>query len=197
VGAGAAGLHREQAEKFSFDVLDPTKIVPEELVPLLPVGRLVLDRNPDNFFAETEQVAFCAAHVEPASTSATTRCSPGRIHSYVDTQITRLGGPNFHEIPINAPIAPVAQQPARRPAPPGHPPRARGLRAELAGRRLPVPGRRAGLRVVPAAGAGGQAARQAGEISPSTKRRRRCSTKARARQRRRISPVRSASSSAS
>lgn len=94
----------EQAEKFSFDVLDATKIVPEELVPLVPVGRLVLNRNPDNFFAETEQVAFCAAHVVPGIDFSNDPLLAGRIHSYVDTQISRLGGPNFHEIPINAPI---------------------------------------------------------------------------------------------
>ena len=94
----------EQADSFSFDVLDPTKIVPEELVPLTPVGRMVLNRNPDNFFAETEQVAFCAAHIIPGLDFTNDPLLAGRIHSYVDTQITRLGGPNFHELPINAPI---------------------------------------------------------------------------------------------
>ena len=97
----------EQADKSSFDVLDATKIVPEELVPLLPVGRMVLNRNPDNFFAETEQVAFCTAHVVPGIDFSNDPLLAGRIHSYVDTQITRLGGPNFHEIPINSSIAPV------------------------------------------------------------------------------------------
>lgn len=97
----------EQAESFSFDVLDSTKIVPEELVPLTPVGRMVLNRNPDNFFAETEQVAFCTAHVVPGIDFTNDPLLAGRIHSYVDTQITRLGGPNFHELPINAPLAPV------------------------------------------------------------------------------------------
>jgi catalase len=97
----------KQAEKFSFDVLDATKIVPEELVPLTPVGRMVLNRNPDNFFAETEQVAFCTAHVVPGIDFTNDPLLAGRIHSYVDTQISRLGGPNFHEIPINAPIAPA------------------------------------------------------------------------------------------
>jgi catalase len=95
----------KQAEAFSFDVLDATKIVPEELVPITPVGKLVLDRNPDNFFAETEQVAFCAAHIVPGLDFSNDPLLAGRIHSYVDTQISRLGGPNFHEIPINAPIA--------------------------------------------------------------------------------------------
>jgi catalase len=95
----------EQAEAFTFDVLDATKIVPEELVPVVPVGKLVLNRNPDNFFAETEQVAFCTAHVVPGIDFTNDPLLMGRIHSYVDTQISRLGGPNFHEIPINAPIA--------------------------------------------------------------------------------------------
>jgi len=97
----------EQAEGFTFDVLDATKIVPEELVPIVPVGRLVLNRNPDNFFAETEQVAFCVAHVVPGIDFSNDPLLAGRIHSYVDTQISRLGGPNFHEIPINAPVAQV------------------------------------------------------------------------------------------
>ena len=96
-----------QAEGFSFDVLDATKLIPEELVPLLPVGRMVLNRNPDNFFAETEQVAFCTAHVVPGIDFSNDPLLAGRHHSYVDTQITRLGGANFHEIPINAPLAAV------------------------------------------------------------------------------------------
>ena len=94
----------EQAERFSFDILDPTKIIPEELVPLTPVGRMVLNRNPDNFFAETEQVAFCTAHIVPGIDFSNDPLLAGRIHSYVDTQISRLGGPNFHELPINAPV---------------------------------------------------------------------------------------------
>jgi len=97
----------EQAEGFSFDVLDATKLIPEELVPLQPVGRMVLNRNPDNFFAETEQVAFCTAHVVPGIDFSNDPLLAGRHHSYVDTQISRLGGANFHEIPINAPLAPV------------------------------------------------------------------------------------------
>ena len=96
-----------QAEEFSFDVLDATKLIPEELVPVTPVGRMVLNRNPDNFFAETEQVAFCTAHVVPGIDFSNDPLLAGRIHSYLDTQITRLGGVNFHEIPINAPLAPV------------------------------------------------------------------------------------------
>jgi catalase len=97
----------EQADSFSFDVLDATKLVPEELVPLVPVGKMVLNRNPDNFFAETEQVAFCVAHVVPGIDFSNDPLLAGRIHSYQDTQISRLGGPNFHEIPVNSPIAPV------------------------------------------------------------------------------------------
>jgi catalase len=97
----------EQAEGFSFDVLDATKIVPEELVPLRPVGRMVLDRNPDNFFAETEQVAFCTQHVVPGIDFSNDPLLAGRNFSYHDTQLTRLGGPNFNQIPINAPVAQV------------------------------------------------------------------------------------------
>ncbi|CAM3710716.1 catalase [Bordetella tumulicola] len=96
-----------QADAFSFDVLDATKLIPEELVPVTPIGRMVLNRNPDNFFAETEQVAFCTAHVVPGIDFTNDPLLAGRIHSYVDTQLSRLGGPNFHEIPINAPLAPI------------------------------------------------------------------------------------------
>ncbi|MFN7123428.1 MAG: catalase, partial [Hydrogenophaga sp.] len=97
----------EDAERYSFDVLDATKLVPEELVPLRVIGRMVLNRNPDNFFAETEQVAFCTAHVVPGVDFSNDPLLQGRLHSYIDTQITRLGGPNFHEIPINASVAEV------------------------------------------------------------------------------------------
>lgn len=102
---GVQLFSERQAESFSFDVLDATKLIPEELVPVRPIGKMVLNRNPDNFFAETEQVAFCAAHVVPGIDFTDDPLLAGRIHSYVDTQISRLGGPNFHEIPINAPIA--------------------------------------------------------------------------------------------
>jgi catalase len=97
----------EQAERFSFDVLDATKLVPEEVVPLTPVGKMVLNRNPDNFFAETEQVAFCASHIVPGIDFSNDPLLAGRLHSYQDTQLTRLGGANFHEIPINASVAQV------------------------------------------------------------------------------------------
>jgi catalase len=93
-----------EADKFDFDVLDATKLIPVELVPLVAVGKLVLNRNPDNFFAETEQVAFCTAHIIPGIDFTNDPLLQGRIHSYLDTQISRLGGVNFHEIPINAPL---------------------------------------------------------------------------------------------
>jgi catalase len=104
---GVQVFSEAEAENFSFDVLDATKLIPEELVPVRPIGRLVLNRNPDNFFAETEQVAFCTAHIVPGLDFSNDPLLAGRIHSYVDTQISRLGGPNFHEIPINAPVAQV------------------------------------------------------------------------------------------
>ena len=104
---GVQVFDEEQAAQFSFDVLDATKLIPEELVPVRPIGRMVLNRNPDNFFAETEQVAFCTAHVVPGIDFSNDPLLAGRIHSYVDTQLSRLGGPNFHEIPINAPLAPL------------------------------------------------------------------------------------------
>ena len=104
---GIQVITEEQADKFTFDVLDATKIVPEEVVPVMPVGRLILNRNPDNFFAETEQVAFCTAQVVPGIDFSNDPLLAGRIHSYFDTQISRLGGPNFHELPINAPLAQV------------------------------------------------------------------------------------------
>lgn len=93
--------------KFDFDLLDPTKIVPEELVPVTRIGRLVLDRNPDNFFAEVEQVAFHTGHVVPGIDFTNDPLLQGRLFSYTDTQLIRLGGPNFHEIPINRPISPL------------------------------------------------------------------------------------------
>jgi catalase len=104
---GIQTFTEQQAETFSFDILDATKLIPEELVPVTPIGRMVLNRNPDNFFAETEQAAFCTAHLIPGIDFSNDPLLQGRIHSYVDTQLTRLGGPNFHEIPINAPLSAV------------------------------------------------------------------------------------------
>jgi catalase len=99
---------QETADRFEFDVLDATKIIPEELVPLQMVGKMVLNRNPDNFFAETEQVAFCPSHVVPGIDFSEDPLLQGRLFSYLDTQLSRLGGPNFHQIPINAPKCPFA-----------------------------------------------------------------------------------------
>lgn len=98
----------EEADRFPFDHLDPTKIVPESLVPLQVIGRMVLDRWPDNFFAETEQVAFCPANVPPGIDFSNDPLLQGRLFSYLDTQLIRLGGPNFHQIPVNAPKCPFA-----------------------------------------------------------------------------------------
>jgi catalase len=95
-----------QADQFDFDVLDPTKIVPEELIPVRRIGKMTLNRNPDNFFAETEQVAFCVSHVVPGIDFSNDPLLQGRIFSYLDTQLSRLGGPNFHQIPINRPVCP-------------------------------------------------------------------------------------------
>lgn len=95
------------ANKFDFDVLDASKIIPEEQVPLKVIGRMVLDRNPVNFFAETEQVAFCPSHVVPGIDFTNDPLLQARLFSYLDTQLTRLGGPNFAEIPINRPKCPV------------------------------------------------------------------------------------------
>ena len=98
----------EQDEfKFGFDLLDPTKIIPEESVPVQRVGRLTLNRNPDNFFAETEQVAFHIGNVVPGIDFTNDPLLQGRLFSYTDTQLIRLGGPNFHEIPINRATAPT------------------------------------------------------------------------------------------
>ncbi|MFN3661887.1 catalase [Yoonia sp.] len=95
------------ADAFDFDVLDPTKIIPEEEVPLQIVGRLVLNRNVDNFFTETEQVAFCTQNIVPGVDFTNDPLLQGRNFSYLDTQLKRLGGPNFTQIPINAPRCPM------------------------------------------------------------------------------------------
>jgi len=91
---------------FDFDLLDATKLIPEELVPVELIGKMVLNRNPDNFFAETEQVAFHPGHIVPGLDFTNDPLLQGRLFSYTDTQISRLGGPNFHEIPINRPVCP-------------------------------------------------------------------------------------------
>jgi catalase len=97
---------QEEADKFPFDHLDATKLIPEELVPLKVIGRMVLDRWPSNFFAETEQVAYCPANIVPGIDFSNDPLLQGRLFSYLDTQLSRLGSPNFHQIPINAPKCP-------------------------------------------------------------------------------------------
>ena len=95
------------ADKFEFDILDATKLIPEEVVPIRRVGRLVLDRRVDNFFGETEQAAFCTQNIVPGIDFTNDPLLQGRNFSYLDTQIKRLGGPNFTYLPINAPKCPV------------------------------------------------------------------------------------------
>ncbi|MBZ9729287.1 catalase [Salegentibacter sp. JZCK2] len=104
---GVQIIPEEDEHKFDFDLLDATKLVPEELVPVKKIGKMVLNRNPDNFFAETEQVAFHPGHIVPGIDFTNDPLLQGRLFSYTDTQLKRLGGPNFHEIPINRPIAPM------------------------------------------------------------------------------------------
>ena len=99
---------QEEADDFPFDHLDATKLIPEELVPLTVIGRMVLDRWPDNFFAETEQVAFCPSHLVPGIDFSNDPLLQGRLFSYLDTQLSRLGSPNFHQLPVNAPKCPFA-----------------------------------------------------------------------------------------
>ena len=97
-----------EADKFPFDHLDATKLIPEELVPLKVIGRMVLDRWPNNFFADTEQVAYCPSHVVPGIDFSNDPLLQGRLFSYLDTQLSRLGTPNFHQLPINAPKCPFS-----------------------------------------------------------------------------------------
>ena len=105
---GVQIIAEEDEHTFDFDILDPTKLIPEEQVPITPLGKMVLNRNPDNFFAETEQVAFCPGHIVPGIDFSNDPLLQGRLFSYTDTQISRLGGPNFHEIPINRPVCPFS-----------------------------------------------------------------------------------------
>lgn len=101
---GVQIVNEEDEHEFDFDLLDPTKLIPEELVPVEIIGKMTLNKNPDNFFAETEQVAFHPGHVVPGIDFTNDPLLQGRLFSYTDTQLIRLGGPNFHEIPINRPI---------------------------------------------------------------------------------------------
>jgi catalase len=104
---GVQMVEAKDEHSFDFDLLDATKLIPENIVPVQKIGKLVLNRNPDNFFAETEQVAFHPGHVVPGIDFTADPLLQGRLFSYTDTQLSRLGGPNFHEIPINRPLAPV------------------------------------------------------------------------------------------
>lgn len=100
-------VEEEEEHSFAFDLLDPTKIIPEELVPLKRIGKMVLTRNPDNFFAETEQVAFHPGNVVPGIDFTNDPLLQGRLFSYIDTQLNRFHSKNFHELPINSPVVPV------------------------------------------------------------------------------------------
>ena len=104
---GVQIVEEKDEHSFDFDLLDPTKIIPEEIVPVRRIGKMTLNRNPDNFFAETEQVAFHTGNIVPGIDFTNDPLLQGRLFSYTDTQLIRLGGPNFHEIPINRPVAPL------------------------------------------------------------------------------------------
>ncbi|MBI1684513.1 catalase [Caulobacter hibisci] len=104
---GIQAFDQAFADSFEFDVLDPTKIIPEEVIPVRPIGRMVLDRWPDNFFAETEQAAYCPGNIVPGVDFTNDPLLQGRLFSYLDTQKSRLGTSNFHQIPVNAPKCPV------------------------------------------------------------------------------------------
>ena len=177
---GVQIVEEKDEHKFDFDLLDPTKLIPEELVPVRRIGKLTLNRNPDNFFAETEQVAFHPGHVVPGIDFTNDPLLQGRLFSYTDTQLIRLGGPNFHEIPINRPVAPVHNNQRD-----GHMRQTINagrvaLRAELARRRLPVAGRRRHGRLRQLRRADRRAARsaRAARASSTTSARRRCSSTA-------------------
>lgn len=104
---GVQIIPESDEHKYDFDLLDPTKLVPEELVSVTIIGKIVLNKNPDNFFAETEQVAFHPGHIVPGIDFTNDPLLQGRLFSYTDTQLSRLGSPNFHEIPINRTVAPM------------------------------------------------------------------------------------------
>lgn len=105
---GVQVIEEGQAADLDFDLLDPTKLIPEEIIPIRMLGKMVLNRNPDNHFAETEQVAYCPSHIVPGIGFSDDPLLQGRLFSYLDTQLSRLGGPNFHQIPVNAPRCPFA-----------------------------------------------------------------------------------------
>ncbi len=100
-------IPEKDEHKYDFDLLDATKLIPEEMVPVTRIGKMTLDRNPDNFFAETEQAAFHPGHIVPGIDFTNDPLLQGRLFSYTDTQLSRLGTPNFHELPINRPLNPI------------------------------------------------------------------------------------------
>lgn len=104
---GVQIIPEEDEHKFDFDLLDPTKLIPEEMVPVDIIGKMTLNKNPENFFAETEQVAFLPGHIVPGIDFTNDPLLQGRLFSYRDTQLSRLGSPNFHQIPINRPVVPA------------------------------------------------------------------------------------------
>ena len=104
---GVQIIPEKDEHKFEFDLLDPTKLIPEEIIPVQRIGKMTLNRNPDNYFTETEQVAFHPGHLVPGIDFTNDPLLQGRLFSYTDTQLSRLGSANFHEIPINRPIVPV------------------------------------------------------------------------------------------
>ena len=185
----------EEADRFSFDVLDATKLIPEELVPLRPIGRMVLNRNPDNFFAETEQVAFGTAKHRARNRlqQRSAACGP---HPFVLRHAAHTAGRS--ELPRNSDQRarrPSAQQPAGRLPSTGDSARARRVRAEFTGRRMSLSGRHEGLHFVSAAGRRSTRCAASRRSSPTTTPRRGCSSKARATSRRRTSSRRFALSS--
>ena len=113
---GVQLVPEEDEFRYPFDLLDPTKIIPEELVPVRRIGRLILNRIPDNFFSEIEQAAFNPGNLVPGIDVTNDPLLQGRLFSYTDTQLIRLGGPNFHELPVNRPLAPVHKVRARSPS---------------------------------------------------------------------------------
>ncbi|MDP1739517.1 catalase [Polaromonas sp.] len=104
---GVQVIAEGKEDKLGFDILDPTKLIPESVVPVQLIGKMVLNRNPDSFFAETEQVAFHPGHLVPGIDFSNDPLLQGRLFSYTDTQISRLGGANFHELPINKAVCPM------------------------------------------------------------------------------------------
>ena len=137
---GVQIVEEKDEHKFDFDILDPTKLIPEELVPVRrSVGKMVLNRNPDNYFAETEQVAFHPGHVVPGIDFSNDPLLQGRLFSYIDTQIKRVG-PNFAQLPINRPTCPFAannQRDGREPADHSQEPRLALISPNSLGERLP------------------------------------------------------------